>query len=415
MRILFVSTILPIPTNNGRAMRSMSVLHGLWGVGHDLTFVSFAPRSRAANLEPLSRWCSQIDLLNMELPNLSEESNYFERIKSLLQAKSYTIQRFRSHAMRAKIQAHLSTGTVDLIVCDSLVSFVNVPKTSAPIALNCHNVEHVILKRYAEIEPNFARRLYARIEAALIRHAERDACRRATIAMACSEVDRIMLRELRASLPVFVVPNAVDGDSVQTADNHNEQDRLLLFQGGMDWYPNRDAVEFFAEQILPLVRAEYPGVRFVIAGRTPSQDLVERLDGKNGISFTGTVPNMAPYVAAATVVVAPLRLGSGTRIKILEACAAAKPVVATSLGAEGLELDNGKQIILADDPAKFAASVIGLLRDSAQRDEIGRSARRAVMERYSQAVVELKLNFALSSIAHNKLKSMASGPIETGL
>lgn len=415
MRILFVSTILPIPTNNGRAIRSMSVLHALWAVGHDLTFVSFAPGSQVPNLEPLSRWCTEIDLLTMELRNLSQQSNYFERIRSLVQAKSYTIQRFRSNLMRAKIQAHLAKGSIDLIFCDSLVSLVNVPKTSAAIALNCHNVEHVILSRYAQIEPNFARRWYARIEAALMMDAERDACRRATIALACSEVDRNMLGALRASLPVFVVPNAVDQDSVQTADDDNEQDRLLLFQGGMDWYPNRDAVEFFAEQILPLVRAECPGVRFVIAGRNPSQDLVERFEGKNGISFTGTVPNMAPYVAAATVVVAPLRLGSGTRIKILEACAAAKPVVATSLGAEGLELENGKQIILADDPSKFAASVIGLLRDSARRDEVGRSARQAVFERYSQAVVEMKLNSALSSITNNKLKAMASGPIETVL
>jgi glycosyltransferase involved in cell wall biosynthesis len=167
----------------------------------------------------------------------------------------------------------------------------------------------------------------------------------------------------------------------------------------MDWYPNRDAVDYFAERILPLVRAECPNVKFVVAGRNPPVQLVGKYRNDHNIEFTGTVPDMRPYLSAATVVVVPLRFGSGTRIKILEAGAAGKPVVSTSIGAEGLNLEHGKEILLADLPAEFARSVIQLLRDSARRDSIGTAARAAIVKHYSERALKCSLRAAISSFA----------------
>jgi glycosyltransferase involved in cell wall biosynthesis len=166
----------------------------------------------------------------------------------------------------------------------------------------------------------------------------------------------------------------------------------------MDWYPNRDAVEFFVRSILPIVRAEVPSIRFVVAGRNPPIHFVEELGANDGIEFTGTVPDMRAYLSAATVVVVPLRFGSGTRIKILEACAAGKPVVSTNVGAEGLGLEGGKEIILADDPAEFARSVITLLRDRSRRNAIARSARAVVVDRYSHPTLKRSLDELLSTL-----------------
>ncbi|MGH9735287.1 MAG: glycosyltransferase family 4 protein [Candidatus Acidiferrales bacterium] len=403
MRILFVSTNLPIPPNNGQAIRTLSVLRALRSLGHELTFVSFAPAVRPATLEPLSSCCATIDLLdgNSNLTNMSQRSDYFGRIRCLLSLKPYSVERFHSVAMRAKIRQRLDEVPFDLIVCDSLYVLVNVPPTHVPIVLNCHNVEHVILQRYAELEKNYAKKWYANFESRLMSEAERSACARAAVAMACSEHDRDKLSQLRPSLPICVVPNAVDTDSFQPSQNGSGEDNqpVILFQGGMDWYPNRDAVEFFAHQILPLVRAVCPDVRFVVAGRNPPAYLVDEFRSDTAIQFTGTVPDMAPYLTMATLVVVPLRLGSGTRIKILEGCAAGKAVVSTSVGAEGLALEPGREILLADDPAEIARSVIELLRDSERRNAIGAAGRAAVVERYSERALKDSVQTALSLFA----------------
>jgi glycosyltransferase involved in cell wall biosynthesis len=401
MRILFVSTNLPVPANNGQAIRSISIVQALAASGHYLTFVSFADRGQSKSLHSLSSFCREIDVLERECTSVSQRSDYLSRISYLMLGKSFSLERFRSEAMRVRIQRHLKALRFDLIFCDSLYSLVNVPHTEIPIALNCHNVEHVILQRYSKLEKNLITKSYATVEARLLRDAEKEGCRRATIAMVCSNYDGDLLHQLSPDLPIAVIPNAVDTDlySPQPDFAGTNTDLNILFQGSMDWYPNRDAVEFFALDILPLVRAEFPGVKFVIAGRNPPASLVEKLTTLRGVEFTGTVPDIRPYLSLATVVVVPLRLGSGTRIKILEACAAGKAIVSTRVGAEGLELKGGKEIVLADDAAEFAHAVITLMRDPARSEAIGKSARSVVLEHYTHQALRKSLEVVISSLA----------------
>lgn len=403
MRILFVSTNLPVPANNGQAIRTLSLVRALHSLGHELTFVSFARAGLPTNLAPLSSWCGTIDLLeeNGKLTNMSQRQDWYGRLRCLLSRKPYAVERFRSTLMGAKIAQRLKESSFDLIFCDSLYALVNVPRCDIPIALNCHNVEHLIPQRYAELERNHAKKLYARIESRLLREAERGACRRAAFAMACSENDRDLFIHLRPGLPTFVVPNAVETEAYcSAADSANQTTgSVVLFQGGMDWYPNRDAVEFFAESILPLIRGKCPDVKFVVAGRNPPAYLIEKFRNAPDIEFTGTVPDMLPYLAAAAVAVVPLRLGSGTRIKILEACAAGRAVVSTSVGAEGLNLEAGKEILVSDDPSQFARLVVEMLRDPARRNAIGAAARSAVVKRYSERALKGSVRAALSNFA----------------
>jgi polysaccharide biosynthesis protein PslH len=399
MNILFVSTHFPVPANNGQSIRTLSIVRALASLGHKTTFVAFVLSVHPETIEPVASYCCQVDLLEMNRPYLSDQRNFFARLRCLLAKRAYSVERFRSGAMQQKIRAHLGKGSFDLIVCDSMYALVNVPDTSVPIALHCHNAEYVIFRRYAEVERNPIRKFYAAIESFLIRRTERRACDRAAFAMACSENDRTVLRGIGMHKPIFVVPNTVDTDPPSPANRRPESDRglVLLFQGGMDWYPNRDAVEFFVGKIFPLVCCECPDVKFVVAGRNPPPGFVAKFRHHARIEFTGTVPDMRPYLAAATLVVVPLRLGSGTRIKILEACAAGKAVVSTSIGAEGLQLDDGKEILLADDPTEFARSVIQLLRDNVRRQVIGTAAQLVVTERYSHVALKRILQKALST------------------
>lgn len=400
MHILFVATNLPVPPNNGQSMRSLSIIQALESSGHDLTFVSFANETRPKDLHPLSSFCRSIDLLDREMANLTQQSDYLRRIRALLTFRSFSVERFRSHAMREKIQGKLLAGRFDLIICDGIYALTNVPGTKVPIALNCHNVEYIILDRYARLERNLLKKYYARVESHLMRIAERRSSYRASLAMVCSQVDLALLRLFRQDLPVFVVPNVVDTDLIHPVERSflNGAGPVLLFLGGMDWYPNRDAVEFFARAILPRVRAVCPDTRLIVAGRNPPSQFVEQFRSDPKIEFTGTVPDMRPYLSAAAVVVVPLRLGSGTRIKILEACAAGKPVVSTSLGAEGLGLAAEKEIILADDPAQFARSVVALLQDPARRDAIATSARQVILERFSHLALKKSLERVISNL-----------------
>jgi glycosyltransferase involved in cell wall biosynthesis len=301
--------------------------------------------------------------------------------------------------MRDRIQDELQRGKYDLIICDSIYSLINIPDTTIPQLLNCHNVEYVILRRYARVETNPLKKCYALAESNLMRDAERNGLAQIDGVMACSKDDLEILRTLCPACSVFVVPNVVDTISIQPCEPEGRHggDRTLLFQGVMDWYPNRDAVQYFARTIFPRIRAECPDVRFVVAGRNPPLNFVEEFRSERKIEFTGTVPDMRPYLEAADVVVVPLRIGGGTRLKILEACAAGRPVVSTTIGAEGLDLRAGKEIIVVDDPSEFARGVVALLRNPVQRSLLSNHARSAVVERYSFSTLEKTIGSVIST------------------
>ena len=385
MRILFLSTNLPVPANSGQAVRTLSLVRALAESGHSVDFLSFAP-SVPDDLQPLASFCNTVSLVERNAVNMSQNADYLGRVAALLTGKSYAIERFLSPEMQARVKHYLATTAYDCVLADHLYVLVNLAATAVPLLLNCHNVESVIVERYAKLEKNFAKRLYARVEAKRLQEAERHACARSVMAMACSGLDRDMVLGFRADLPVFVVPNSVDTDFFYPEDTPPIQESapVLLFQGVMDWYPNRDAVEFFTNQMLPEIRRSFPNVQFVIAGRNPSPELRQRFAVVPNLQFTGTVPDMRPYLGQAAVVVVPLRIGSGTRIKILEAAASGKAVVSTAIGAEGLDFKDRSEIVIANDPNSFASEVVTLLRDPQQRSSIGQAARKKVVERYSQ-------------------------------
>ncbi|MGH9475588.1 MAG: glycosyltransferase [Terriglobales bacterium] len=400
MRILVLATNLPVPAISGQAIRTLSLVRALSALGHQLTFVAPAPAKLPGNLEPLSSCCHTLDLLpHRKTPaNLSHGGGLAQRLACLLTGRSYSCQRFQSPPMRAKIARHLARQRFDLVWCDSLYALVNLPPTAVPIALNSHNAEHLIPRRFAQVDPNPARRWYARAEACALLRAERRACGRAALLLACSENDRVVLQQLQPDVPSFLAPNVVDAPAscdlagVEPPGNP----AVLLFQGAMDWYPNRDAADYFAARILPLIRAAGAQVRFVVAGRNPPWSLVKRWRHLADVEFTGTVPDMRPFLAAASLVVVPLRIGGGTRIKILEACAAGKAVVSTSLGAEGLDLRDGQEIVLADEPADFARHVIALLRNPMRRRNLAAAARTVVQQHYSLEALQPRLAAALA-------------------
>jgi glycosyltransferase involved in cell wall biosynthesis len=413
MRLLILSVTSPVPANNGVKMRTWSILRGLAAEGHELVLVAFADPCNANGFSPeLSKICQRVILVPHRFKSLSSSKDYIGRAAQLFSQTPYGVAAARSPQMASQVAALLSEKAVDAILCEQTDLLTTLPAQLAlPLVVDFHNVDYLIMERYVRFENNPAKCLYARLESRKLREWERRTCQRASTAWACSEYDHALLQKLGPSLPMFVVPNVVDVDEYK-ADSVEDPGKIL-FQGGMDWYPNRDAVEFFVTQIFSRIRSQVTDVRFVVAGRNPPEGFRQRLSRVSGVEFTGTVRDMRAEIASAAVCVVPLRMGSGTRLKILEAAAMAKPIVSTRLGAEGLEFLDGQEIVLEDEPAAFAGAVVKLLGAAPDRHRLGQAARKRVEQNYSFPALRASLREALNTFTRDASLPQSANVKET--
>jgi polysaccharide biosynthesis protein PslH len=294
--------------------------------------------------------------------------------------------RSRVPALRRQVERYLAARAVDVCVADFLVATPSVPAgRGAPVVLFAHNVEHLIWQRLAEVETRRWRRATLRLEARRLRRWEGEACARATVTAAVSELDRARLAALAPRARVRVVPTGVDTAYFAPNGTHRVPGRLV-FVGSMDWHPNEDAVLHFLAATLPRIRRARPDVSMVVVGRSPRPAL-RKAAAAAGVTVTGTVDDVRPWLREADVCVVPLRIGGGTRLKIFEALAMGLPVVSTAVGAEGLPLVAGRHFVEADAPEAFAAAVLVLLREPARARALGEAGRRLVTARFSWGAV----------------------------
>ena len=407
MRILFTSLAFPFPPNKGHRVRNSSLLLVLAREGHRVTLVSFAGPEDGPHL-PLAVHCCE-RVITVPEPRLKMPSDLLSRLCAAATATPFGVKRFSQPQMAAALLTELRRDTFDVVICDDIYMFGNLPAhTDAPILLNKHDLTHEIMERYAAYESNPVKRAYACLEARNVKHWEVRVCDAASAVFACSEHDRHIIRELCPRTTVCVVPNVIDVERYQPLTPARAPDaddgRTLLYIGAMDWHPNHDAVRYFVREVLPVVRRLVPGVHFVVAGRGASQALQNSLQADD-VVFTGEVPDMAAQLAAATVCVVPLRIGSGTRLKIIEAAAMEKAMVSTSLGAEGLEFAAPAEIMLADTAEAFARTTAALLDAPERRAQMGRKARIRALESYSIAALQKALRSALSIICSMDCKT----------
>jgi polysaccharide biosynthesis protein PslH len=284
--------------------------------------------------------------------------------------------------MTRAIERELRREEYDLVVCDFLTPSINMPAPiGVPTVLFQHNVESMIWERHYRNETNRLKKAYFFGQWRKMLHYERKACRGFDSVVAVSEVDRDVMRGEFGVERVEAIPTGVDTDYFrpqQGAVNPHE----LVFTGSMDWMPNEDAILYFSEQILPRIRARIPDVSLTVVGRNPTARVKALADAGPRITVTGRVEDVRPYIDRAAAYVVPIRVGGGTRLKIYEAMAMAKPVISTTVGAEGLAVQNGEDAILADDPQAFAESVIAVLQDGDFAGRLGEKAREAVCRRF---------------------------------
>jgi glycosyltransferase involved in cell wall biosynthesis len=295
----------------------------------------------------------------------------------------YTWAAYRDRRFTANLAQVLQSEPHDLLHCDQVQATPAVLQLpTPPRVLNAHNVDSLLVSRLADVEPRVLRKALIRWQARKIRRAEEPTYRRFHGCLAMSAVDRAHIGRIAPELPVWVIPNGVDPAWFSPQAGPFDAG-LMVFSGAMDWEPNSDAVRFFVREVLPRIRRRLPTSRFLVVGRSPSPALVSALAADAKVEFTGTVDDIRPSLARAALFVVPLRVGSGTRLKILEAWAMGKPVLSTSLGAEGLPARDGENIAIADSPDELATRALELLEDPGYADRLGAAGRRTVQEQFS--------------------------------
>jgi glycosyltransferase involved in cell wall biosynthesis len=384
----FVSPTFLFPSDTGGKIRTTNVLRGLKNGAFDVTLISPATdeqrRVGAADIErvcdrfvhwparaPLPRWRRAVDLLSALPVNVAAD---------------------RSARGRRVIRETLAAQHFDVVVFDFVHAAVLKPEGIAGATV-CftHNVEAEIFERHATKRGGGAlMRAIWSSEYRKMRRFEAQALRGFTQVVAVSERDAARFLESYAIHNTSVIPTGVDLDHYawkEPTDVDAQRAPSVVFTGSMDWAANVDGVRFFLEQVWPLVTREIPEARFVVVGRSPPSELVELGNAATNVRFTGWVDDVRTFVRAAHVAVVPLRVGGGTRIKIFEAMAMGCPVVSTTIGVEGLDVQDGVHYLCRDSAQAQADGIVGLLNDAALRRDMSARARECVERRFGHLEV----------------------------
>jgi glycosyltransferase involved in cell wall biosynthesis len=275
----------------------------------------------------------------------------------------------------------------DLLFCDFLHTAAPLLDfTFKPRVVFQHNVEFQLRKRKCDVEKSPLRRWVLKNEWTKTHAIEAEVCRRFDQVLAVSGDDQQTMRREFGSVNTSVIPTGVDTEYF-TPTTPSSRPGRLAFVGSMDWDPNEDGVTWFLRNVYSRIRHAAPNVSLAIVGRNPSQRLRALAAKYPDVELSGRVPDVRPYLAEAEVVIVPLRVGGGTRIKIPEAMSMAKAVVSTTIGAEGLPFRSGRELCIADEPAHFAEAVVTLLHDRPLRNSIAAAARKIVVEKYGWSAV----------------------------
>lgn len=382
MRILWLKTELLHPVDKGGKIRTYHMLKEMLRE-HHVTYLTLDDGAASPDARESAReYCHQLIRVPHRTRAKFSAGFYAELAQNLASRLPYAIKKYESAEMRREISERAGRGEFDVIICDFLTPSVNLP-SSVPCAtvLFQHNVEAMIWKRHYEVQTNPLKKAYLYDQWRKMQRFERDACRRFDQVIAVSREDRETMQQEYGIKAVADVPTGVDTDYFRPRGNEERAPHNLVFTGSMDWLPNEDAIRYFTTAIMPLVKRSVPDATLTVVGRDPFPGLVEMSKRDASVIVTGRVEDVRPYMERASVYIVPLRIGGGTRLKIYEAMAMEKPIVSTTVGAEGLPVRDGVELLLADTPEAFADAVARVLLD--QSEAQGLAARAATTVRAS--------------------------------
>lgn len=387
MKILILTPQLPYPPQQGTSLRNYHIIRGL-AADHEITLLSFLENNQQDDVQsigPLLDLCTGV--YTIPVPTRTTKKRLYQLITTRRPDMEH---RLESTHFNIKLKQLLVAAQYDIVQVEGVelartIDIIRLVSPFSRIVFDDHNAETELQRRALQADRGNPRRWaaagYSRVQVARLARFEAWACGAADWVTAVSEQDKRSLTQLIPDLqtPITVIPNCIDVKQYQPPDAA-AFDFDLVFSGKMDYRPNVDAVLWFAEYVWPLIVKERPLTTWAIVGQKPHARL-GRLERLSGVTVTGWVESVQPYLAGAKVYIMPFRVGSGTRLKLIEAMAAGKAIVSTPMGAEGFSVADQRELWLAVTPAEMATAVNQLLSDPEKRKRLGKNAQ-ALADQY---------------------------------
>lgn len=400
MRILYITEHLPYPLDNGGNVRSYHILEGLTA-DHEVTVISGSQGEvRQTDIDAIKALGARVSIVPLQRRSLASELQ--AAFKSVTSCQSLMLARHFDRGMLCSIMDVLNSHSEKFNVIhfnhlDAAVYASKLP-TGPYRVVDQHNVVWRQLETTIPSERSVLKRLAMKRDIEPLICEERDICNSMDLCLTCSFNDADMLRGIGVRTPIMVVPNGVDARYFGGSWVPRRESTEVVFIGTLDYQPCEIAVWYFATDVLPLLRKVVPEVRFVVVGRNPSQRLKQLVQRDRSIELTGRVEDVRPFMERARVAVVPLKSGSGTRLKILEAFSMGLPVVSTTIGVEGIEVIDGTHLLIADSPMDFTNAIQRLLQDIELSKRIGEAGRDLVISKYSWQSIQSDLRAAYQSL-----------------
>jgi polysaccharide biosynthesis protein PslH len=379
LTVVVVANLLPYPPASGMPRRVFHLIKHL-AKRHHVIVVSHVDDETARQVPDLEEHVAQV--VPVRRPQQSVYGRRARQAAAQVGRLPYFTAAGRTMTLQRALDATLAAHDVDIVQIESsTMGWLDVPD-DVPVIIDEHNIESELLTRMAASERTRLRRSYNRVEASRYRRFEEHVWAGSAACATTSQRDADQIRQRRPGTQVAVIPNGADVETFVPADGEPAPDSVI-FVGLLDYRPNHDGALWLVDEIWPRVRELRPSATLTIVGSGP-RALLERLSSES-VTATGWVTDVRPYLSGASVSVVPLRIGGGTRLKILDAMAMGVPVVSTHIGAEGIDAVEGEHIVYGDTVEELASRTAGLLGDPAARARMSRSARRLVEQRYSWA------------------------------
>ena len=390
MRVLHFAPRVCWPLDTGAKLRNYHLARILSGHAH-LTLLAFTDQEEQPS--------GALEEFYEQVSTVPRDAGYtFPKIlRGVLGRTPLPVLNYTTAAMKQALARTLSAQQFDIVQVESihLMAYLSILRAAQPrplVVCDWHNIESELMQRYSERESNAARRAYARKTVRLMSDSETRALQEFDAHVAVSQRDAEKLREINSQARVFVIENGVDtsfysDEQIEIAyrkavpSGASGEKNRIVFVGSMDYHANVDGVVNFAREIWPQVRGRLPGLTFTIVGRDPAPEIRE-LAAMPGLEVTGTIDDVRPFYREAAAAVVPLKVGGGSRLKILEAMAAGVPVVSTTLGAEGLNVKDGENILIADTDRELLDAIRSVVEDEVLRQRLSAAGRTLVSNHY---------------------------------
>jgi polysaccharide biosynthesis protein PslH len=378
MKILILCNKSPYPPKEGGPIAMNAIIEGLIDAGHHVKVLAINSNKYGVDLKDIPadyREKTGIETVFIDL-SIKPTDAFF----NLFTGKSYHVERFINKAFRQKLTEILKGDTYDIVQLETLYisPYIETIRkySDARIVLRSHNIEHLIWQRVASITTNPLKKLYLNHLAKTLKKFELGVLDKFDGIATITAKDGEYFKKVGCTVPMIAIPFGIDTAKIVGNPGISAEFPSLFHIGAMNWMPNEEGAKWFLEMVWPLVHKRYPGLKFYLAGRA-MPDWLKQTDQPN-VVVVGEVDNAFEFIYSKAIEVVPLFSGSGIRIKIIEGLAAERAIVSTSIGAEGINVEHGKNILLADDPQSFFEAICQCVDDETFCKKLGKAARRLI-------------------------------------